>query len=233
MPIKALIFDLDGTLAAFNLDYRTVRKLVKKHLVGRGTPDNLVSLDESVFEMLRKTEAWARESGKSEVFIDELRHEALNTTESYELEAASRTNLLPGVVETLRTLRTMGLRIGLCTINSEKSVDRILERFNLASLFDVTVSRNQVRHVKPDPEHLLVALKVLGAAPQETLVVGDSRVDMQSAKTLGAIAVGLPTGVSSVEQLMAGGADYVVTEMSDVPSLVEQVKESGQDRKIG
>jgi phosphoglycolate phosphatase len=231
LPVKALIFDLDGTLAAFNLDYRTVRKLVKNYLVGRGIPGNLLSLDESVFEMLRKTEAWARESGKSEGFIDELRHEALNTTESYELEAASRTNLLPGVVETLRTLRTMGLRIGLCTINSEKSVDRILERFNLASLFDVTVSRNQVRHVKPDPEHLLVALKVLGAAPEETLVVGDSRVDMQSAKALGAIAVGLPTGVSSVEQLMTGGADYVVTEMSDVPLLVERLKENGQDRK--
>jgi phosphoglycolate phosphatase len=233
LPVKALIFDLDGTLAAFNLDYRTVRKLVKTYLVGRGIPGNLLSLDESVFEMLRKTEAWARESGKSEGFIDELRHEALNTTESYELEAASRTNLLPGVVETLRALRTMGLRIGLCTINSEKSVDRILERFNLASLFDVTVSRNQVQHVKPDPEHLLVALKVLGAAPEETLVVGDSRVDMQSAKALGAIAVGLPTGVSSVEQLMAGGADYVVTEMSDVPLLARRLKENGQDRKTG
>ncbi len=233
MLVKALIFDLDGTLAAFNLDYRTVRKLVKNYLVGRDIPSNLLSLDESVFEMLRKTEAWARESGKSEGLIDELRHEALNTTESYELEAASRTNLLPGVVETLRTLRTMGLRIGLCTINSEKSVDRILERFNLASLFDVTVSRNQVRHVKPDPEHLLVALKVLAAVPQETLVVGDSRVDMQSAKALGAIAVGLPTGVSSVEQLMAGGADYIVTEMSDVHLLVERLKESEQDRKTG
>ncbi len=231
--VKALIFDLDGTLAAFNLDYGTVRKLVKNYLVGRGIPSNLLSLDESVFEMLGKNETWARESGKSEEFIDELRHEALSTTESYELEAASRTNLLPGVVETLRTLRTMGLRIGLCTINSEKSVDRILERFNLASLFDVTVSRNQVRHVKPDPEHLLVALKVLAAVPQETLVVGDSRVDMQSAKALGAIAVGLPTGVSSVEQLMAGGADYIVTEMSDVPLLVERLKESEQDRKTG
>ncbi len=233
MHVKALIFDLDGTLAAFNLDYRTVRKLVKNYLVGRGIPDNLLSLDESVFEMLGKTETWARESGKSEEFIDELRHEALNTTESYELEAASRTNLLPGVVETLRTLRNKGLRIGLCTINSEKSVDHILERFNLASLFDVTVSRNQVWHVKPDPEHLLVALKVLGAAPEETLVVGDSRVDMQSAKALGAIAVGLPTGVSSVEQLMVGGADYVVTKMSDMPLLVERLKESRHDRTTG
>jgi phosphoglycolate phosphatase len=225
--VKAVVFDLDGTLAAFNLDYRTVRGLVKTYLAERGVPDELVSLDDSVFEMLRKTEAWARKAGRSQVFIDELRGEALNTTESYELDAASRTNLLPGVVETLTALRGAGLRIGLCTINSEKSVDRILERFHIANLFDVTVTRNQVRHVKPDPEHLQAALKVLGVKPEETLIVGDSRVDMQSARALGAVAVGLPTGVSSVEQLIAGGADYVVTTVSDVPLLVERLNRKG------
>ncbi len=80
-----------------------------------------------------------------------------------------------------------------------------------------------MRHVKPDPEHIQTALKVLGVSPEETVIVGDSRVDMQSAKALGAVAVGLPTGVSSVEQLMAGGANYVVTAMSDVPLLVERL----------
>jgi HAD superfamily hydrolase (TIGR01509 family) len=229
--VKAVIFDLDGTLAAFNLDYKTVRKLVKNYLVAHGVPADLLSLDESVFEMLRKTEAWAKSVGKSEEFVDELRWKALNTTEQYELEAASLTNLLPGVVETLKALRGMGLRIGVCTINSEKSVDRIFERFGIASLFDVTVSRNQVRHVKPDPEHLQTALKVLGVEPEETLVVGDSRVDMQSAKALGAVAVGLPTGVSSVEQLMTGGADYVVTEMAGVPLLVERLKKAKNEQK--
>ncbi len=224
MHVKAVVFDLDGTLAAFNLDYRTVRKLVKAYLVERSVPDELLSLDDSIFEMLRKTEEWARKGGKSEEFIDELRCRALNTTESYELEAAAKTSLLPGVVETLTTLQSAGLRIGLCTINSEKSVDKILERFHMASLFDVTVSRNQVRHVKPDPEHLQTALQVLGAKPEETLIVGDSRVDVQSAKALGAIAVGLPTGVASTQQLIAAGADYIVTSMSDVQLLVNRLK---------
>jgi phosphoglycolate phosphatase len=229
MPIKAVIFDLDGTLAAFNLDYRTVRTYVKNYLAKKGAPTALLSLDESVFEMLRKTEAWAKTAGKSEAFIDELRSEALATTETYELEAASNTSLLPGVVDTLKALRGMGLKIGLCTINSEKSVNRILERFDIAKLFDVTVSRNQVKHVKPEPEHLQAALKILKTSPAETLVVGDSRVDMQSAKALGAIAVGLPTGVSTVQQLMDVGADYVVTGMADLPLLMERLKTAKQE----
>ncbi len=77
-----------------------------------------------------------------------------------------------------------------------------------------------MRHVKPDPEHLAAALKVLDVLPEETVVVGDSRVDMQCAKELKAVAVGLPSGVSSVEQLMNSGADYVMTSMTDLPVLL-------------
>jgi HAD superfamily hydrolase (TIGR01509 family) len=142
------------------------------------------------------------------------------------LEAALTTNLMPGVVETLQALKQMGLKVGLCTINSAKSVARILERFGIANLFDVTVTRNEVRHVKPNPEHLEAALRALGVFSAETLVVGDSRVDMQSAKALGAVAVGLPTGVSTLEQLMANGADYVVTSITDLTRLVKQLNET-------
>ena len=84
----------------------------------------------------------------------------------------------------------------------------------------------KLKHVKPDPEHLDAALKILGASPEETVVIGDSRVDMQSAKGLGAVAVGLPTGVSTVEQLMNGGADYVVTSMADLPVLMRKLNET-------
>ena len=52
MHIKAVIFDLDGTLANFNLDYKTVRALVKGYLMNRGVPTEILSLKESVFEML-------------------------------------------------------------------------------------------------------------------------------------------------------------------------------------
>jgi len=223
MVVRAVIFDLDGTVASFNLDYRKVRTLVKGYLTEKGVPSSLLSLDESVFEMLRKTEVWARSLDKPVEFVEETRREALAATEGYELEAAETTTLMPGVVDVLKALRGMGLRIGLCTINSAQSVNRILERFGIAGMFDVTVPRNHVRHVKPDPEHLEAALKVLDALPGETVVVGDSRVDMQSARALGAVAVGLPTGVSTVEQLMNGGADYILTALTDLPLLIDRL----------
>jgi phosphoglycolate phosphatase-like HAD superfamily hydrolase len=58
------------------------------------------------------------------------------------------------------------------------------------------------------------------------VVVGDSSTDMQSAKELKAIAVGLPTGVSTIEQLMSNGANYVITSITDLPILIEKINKT-------
>jgi pyrophosphatase PpaX len=231
MGVKAVVFDLDGTLVSFNLDYRAVRAEVRGYLLRIGVPASVLSVNESIFEMLNKTEIFVKNSGKSAEAVAEIRNEALAIAEKYELEAAMGTSLLPGACETLKALKRMGLKIGLCTINSEKSTHYILQRFKIADFFDVTVPRNKVSYVKPRPEHLEAALKALGAAPEETVVVGDSGVDMQSAKELKAIAVGLPTGVSSIEQLMSYGANYIITSITDLPILIEKIRKTQQAQK--
>jgi phosphoglycolate phosphatase-like HAD superfamily hydrolase len=68
-----------------------------------------------------------------------------------------------------------------------------------------------------------MALKVLGVAPEETLVVGDGNVDMESAKELKAIAVGLPAGTARIDQLMKHGANYIITSITDLPVLIEKI----------
>jgi pyrophosphatase PpaX len=231
MPVKVVIFDLDGTLASFNLDYKTVRAEVKAYLVKRGVPASLLSVNESIFEMLRKTEIFVKNSSKPSRFLEEIRSEALAMAEKYELEAAMSTSLLPGAVETLKALRRMNLKIGLCTINSEKSMNCILKRFGIADFFNVTVPRNKVNHFKPHPEHIEAALKALGASATNTVVIGDSSVDMQSASELKAIAVGLPTGVSTIEQLTSNGANYIITSITDLPPLIDKINDSERKRR--
>jgi phosphoglycolate phosphatase len=185
-----------------------------------------LSVKDSIFEMLKKTEIFVRNSGKSAEAMEEIRNEVLAIAEKYELEAARDTNLLPGASETLTALKRMGLKIGLFTLNSDKAANYILQRFKLGDFFGVTVPRNKVNFVKPNPEHLEMTLKVLGVAAGETVVVGDGNVDMQSAKELKAIAVGLPTGASTIEQLMRYGANYVITSITDLPVLIEKINKA-------
>lgn len=208
------------------MDYRALRAEVRGYLLKVGVPASVLSLQENIFEMLKKTEIFVRNSGKSAEEMAVIRSEALGIAEKYELEAAMSTGLLSGAVETLKALKRIGLKIGLCTINSEKSASYILQRFKIAEFFDVTVTRNMVSQVKPHPEHLQVVLKALSLAPEESVVVGDSSVDIQCARELRAIAVGLPTGISTVQQLTSQGANYIITSITDLPVLIEKINKA-------
>jgi phosphoglycolate phosphatase len=226
MTIKAVIFDLDGTIAAFNLDYKALRAEVRGYLINMGIPASVVTVNKNIFEMLKDAELFLTNAGKSSAFIKETRREALSKAEKYETEAAENTSLLPGAVETLKVLKKMGLKIGLCTINSEKSARHILERFKLAEYFDAVTPRDRVIKVKPDPEHCGASLKALGVTAAEAVSVGDSVSDMQAAKDLKAVAVGIPTGVSTQEQLVNNGANYIITSIIDLPTLIERLNKA-------
>jgi HAD superfamily hydrolase (TIGR01509 family) len=223
VAVKAVVFDLDGTIVTFNIDYRAVRAEVRSLLINCGLPASLASTNESIFEMLKKAEIFLKNNGKNARTFRTVRNNALTIAERFELEAAKSTSLLPGVVETLKALRKMGLKIGLCTINSEKSADYILKRFRIAVYFDALTPRNKVKYVKPNTEHLEASLRALGADPKETVVVGDGGIDMRCANELGAIAVGLPTGLSDPKDLINAGANYIVTSLADLPTLVESI----------
>jgi phosphoglycolate phosphatase len=223
ISIKAVIFDLDGTIASFNLDYKALRGEVRSYLLRVGVPASVLSVNENIFDMLKKTAIYVKNTGKSAETMDEIRNSSWAIAEKYELEAARNTSLLPGADETLKALKQMNLKIGLFTLNSDKAANYILQRFKLGDFFSVTVPRNKVNYVKPNPDHLEMALKILGVAPEETLVVGDSNVDMESAKELKAIAVGLPSGISTIEELMVHGANYIITSITDLPVLIDKI----------
>lgn len=224
MTLKAVVFDLDGTLTNFNLDYKVVRAEVRSFFIKKDLPASILSTNESIFEMLKKAEIFLKNDGKSDMAIKEIRGKALAIAEKFELEAAKSTSLLPGVAETLKTLKKMSLKIGVFTINSEKSTNYILKRFRIARFFDAVIPRNRVKYVKPSSEHLEFVLNALGVDPSETMVVGDGVSDMKCARELKAIVVGLPTGLSSVKELISSGANYMITSIIDLPMLLEQIQ---------
>ena len=193
-----------------------------------GVPASVISVKENVFEMLKKTELFMRNSGKSGAEIQEIQQEALRIVEKYELEAAMSTNLIPGAVDTLKELKKIGLKMALCTINSANSTEHILKRFRIGEYFDAVIPRNKVNRYKPNPEHCKSALSLLEVEASETMVVGDSVTDMQAANEIKATAIGMPTGVASQNELITNGANYIVTSITDIPILVEKINQSQQ-----
>jgi HAD superfamily hydrolase (TIGR01549 family) len=223
LAIEAVIFDLDGTLAHFNLDFKALRSEVRTYLISIRVPVSVLEVNESIFEMLKKAEIFIKNTSKSPDAFDEVRTRALAIAEKYEMEAATTTSLQTGAVETLKELQKMKLKMGLCTTSSEKASSYILQRFKIDGFFKVVVSREKVKYVKPHTEQFELALKTLGIHAKSALIVGDSVVDMQSAKEIKVIAVGLTTGLSTTEQLMSNGANYIVTSLTDLPVLIKEI----------
>jgi HAD superfamily hydrolase (TIGR01549 family) len=223
VPVEAVIFDLDGTLAHFNLDYKTLRSEVRSYLIRMNVPTSLVDVNESIFEMLKKTEIFLKNSGKPAETFANVRNQALAIAEKYEMEAASTTGLQAGANEALKELKRMKLKIGLCTTSSEKALNYIFKRFKIQDYFQVVVTRDKVKYVKPNTEQFELALKTLDVTPKATIIVGDNIVDMQSAKEIKAVAVGFPTGVSTLEQLKNNGANYIITSLTDLPVLIKEI----------
>ena len=223
LAIKGIIFDLDGTLAKFNLDYKTLRSEVRSYLMRNHVPSSVLNVNESIFEMLKKTEIFMKNNSKSTDTFESVRHQALAIAEKYEMTAALTTSLLTGAVETLKSLQKMNLKMGICTASSRKAANYILRRFKIDGFFQVVISRDRVKYVKPSTEQVELALEKLGVSPKTAVIVGDSIMDMKSAVDLNAIAVGLPMGMSTKEQLISSGANYLITSLADLPILIREI----------
>ncbi len=224
--IKAVIFDLDGTLKEFNLDIKSCRTKIIDLLTQRGFSHSLFSLNETAFDMLKKVKNSLRtRDGKKQEFT-KIKEMVFSIVEDFELQAARRAKIFEGVQETLKALRNMKLEIALCTISSEKTTNYILERFRLEEFFDAVVTRESVFEVKPHPTHLEAALDILKVGPQEAMLVGDSTKDIECAIQLNVLAVGVTTGLSSIEELTSSGANYVASSVNDIPILLEQLNKT-------
>jgi len=221
--IKAIIFDLDGTLIPFTLNVNTCRAEIIKYLMTQDFPKSLFSMNETAFDMLVRIKKYLTNKGHKDKNFAEIKKKIFSIVESFELDAAKETKIFPGTIETLKTLREMKLKIALCTISGEKATNYILSRFKLQPYFDAVIPRESVSVVKPNPIHLEAALNALEIKSHECVLVGDSVKDVSAALQLNVLTVGMTTGISTKEELIYAGAHYLASSITDVPILITQL----------
>jgi pyrophosphatase PpaX len=142
-------------------------------------------------------------------------HEMDKFLKGFELRWAFQSRIFPDTHSTLCELRRRNCKIGLVTNTSKEAAERMLVMHRIGSFFDVIVTREDVRRLKPDPEGILLALKKLNG--QDFFFVGDLAHDSLATKRAGGISITVKRNPSKALRFET---DYVVISLEEVPDIV-------------
>lgn len=209
--IRAVVFDFDGTLAETKIDFALMRERVLE-VVERWGLSERITPRRYVLEIVDEAAALLPAEDAAR-----FRAEAGEAMVQVELLSTSTAEPFPGVPETLSRLRACGRRVGIITRNCRRGVASVIDRYPLEH--EVLLTRDDVERVKPDPEHLHLALAALGVPADEALMVGDHPTDIETGKAAGAFTAGVLTDRTTREQFEELGADLVLDSVADLAGL--------------
>ncbi|MFI3288855.1 MAG: HAD-IA family hydrolase [Rikenellaceae bacterium] len=214
---KLVIFDLDGTLldtigdlaascdevlrrhnmATYSLDDY-------KHFVGNG--------------IVRLVERAIPDSLRSEEFIAELRKEFV----AYYFENIDKhTVIYPQIMWLLEELQRRDIKIAVASNKFQEGVRKLVASFFPDIQFEAVLGQRPNIPLKPDPQIVNDIIQLTSYSQKQILYVGDSGIDMETAKAAGIESIGVTWGFRSREELVESGANHIVDSPEEILKLIE------------
>lgn len=215
-PLKAFIFDLDGTLIDSLADLATA---VNRMLIEKGYPARNISLfPEFIGDGMKKlVERALPEEARDTAIIDAC---VKDYQRHYDACWHDQTRCYGGMAEALVQLKARGMRLGCISNKPDRFTRLCCDHFFPAGTFDVVFGQRDSVPRKPHPAAALEAAKVLNLSPNEIAYVGDSGIDMAFATASGMRAVGVSWGFRSTQELRQNGADVIVSDPAELAGLL-------------
>lgn len=182
-PAVGLVFDLDNTLIASHIDFAGMRRCVIDTLEQAKVPISA--------EQMRWTIGRLAELAKGPGLPGDLVTRIWQIVDDFEVAGMEGATLEPGASIALSTLYQRGYAMAVLTNNARASALRALKDHNLQHYFQVVLCRDDVQRLKPAPDGLQAAARLLGN-PKHLIMIGDSWLDAAAAAATGAqfVAVG-------------------------------------------
>jgi len=215
MKFKGVIFDLDGTLLDTIKDITSTLNLV---LARRGCRQyseeecKLMVGDGMEVLVKRAVPEIADDAQAIQDLIQEYRRE-------YAITYKQHSRPYEGILEVLARLKDGGLKLAVLSNKSHEFTVRMTREL-LPFEFDAILGARPGTPVKPDPAPLYQVLRELGLKPSEVVYVGDTSVDMETARAGGLLAAGALWGFRDKEELLKSGASVLLKTPYDLLSLV-------------
>jgi phosphoglycolate phosphatase len=212
-----IMFDLDGTLVetapeifdAVNdtLRYFNMPEVTQQQVndwIGHGTRELLI---QALAFSGKVPDSTVRAS-------DSLKLSVSRFDTHYQQRCGTRSQLYPQVRETLTALREQGVKLAVVTNKEGRYTDTVLNAHNLAPLLDAVVSGDSFPAKKPDPTGVQSCLCRFGVSTERALFVGDSSIDVATARNAGVRVWALPYGYNMGQPIEACAPDRVIADCS-------------------
>ncbi len=223
--LKAVLFDLDGTLVDT-------------------APDLAVAVDTMLEQLAlprcgeEKVRDWVGDGiealinrSLSDAYNGQISEDLLTRARSF-FHAAYKANLsglsrvYPGVIDGLSQLQSRGIAMACVTNKQNAYVLPLLEDLGLEKYFSAVVGGDCASQKKPAAEPLLLAAQRLGVDITEAVMVGDSENDIKAARNAGCLSIGLPYGYNFGRDISTANPDRVVASIADIPALISVIDDA-------
>ncbi len=212
-----VMFDLDGTLVAtapeicdavndtlHKFDMTQVTEKQVMDWIGYGTRELLI---QSLATSMGTTVSAVRSGPVVEVIAAEF-------DTHYQNRCGTRSHLYPKVRETLLALRRRGVKLALVTNKEKRFTAKVLLVHKLQSLFDAVICGDTLVTKKPDPAGVMNCVTQFGIAKNRALFVGDSLIDVATARNAGVRVFALPYGYNMGQNVADSHPDRVIADIS-------------------
>ena len=216
MIIQAVIFDLDGTLLDTLAD---LADAVNRVLSANGYPRHP-----------EQDYRWFVGDGSAMLITRALPPDCRNTENvqaclerfiaDYNQHWHQKTAPYPGIKELLETLQTRRLKLAVVTNKPHRFAEKMIVHYFSKGSFDPIFGQREGLPKKPDPAQALAAARQMAVAPQDCLFVGDSAVDIETARRAGMPSIGAGWGFRPKSELIEAGADYIIDHPKDLLPLI-------------
>lgn len=212
----AVIFDLDGTLIDSLLDIAdALNETLVEH--GRATAsleDVRQWIGDGLAQLCHRAWPEAEEARLAEF--------ARETGRRYQGRCLAQTRTYPNIRKMLELLRQAGVPLAVVSNKPEAMVRQVLEGLSLSEFFAEVRGYIVEEHKKPSPHHALAVATRLQVPTSRVFLVGDSPVDIETARRAGMRSIGVIWGFRSRQELAAAGANLIADEPLEVSRLVLQ-----------
>ncbi len=204
--IKAIIFDVDGTL----LDSKENHiQAWKKAFTELGYDVPLIAIQgqfgrrkKETIEKFIPQKKWLSDGKK----IIELKRKHF-------WQNFNSVKVFPETYNLINFLKRENIKIAIATSAKRDELDLYFQKLKIKDKVDFTITADDIKKSKPDPQTVQIVLNKLNLNPEETLLVGDSIHDIEAGKRAGVKTVGVLTGYTTKEQLNKSNADFVYSDI--------------------